>query len=386
MAMAISCKPALLLADEPTTALDATVQRQVLRVLKNLQKSRGMALLFITHDLEVAAAVADQVLVMRQGERVEWGATKSVFENPRHAYTKALIQCRPKKGFYPNRLPTVDSILANQSMEEVVDEKPLSQNTLLEINGLKIVYRQPRGRKKQTQPVLNNFHIVLHEGETLGLVGESGSGKSTVAKAILGLIQPAEGSILYRGTDLVHLNAEGWKRMRTEIQMVFQDPYASLHPRMRVENILMEPLKAQNKGGTMAERREFILETLQKVGLPPESLKKYPHAFSGGQRQRIGIARALMLRPKLLILDESVAALDVSVQAQVLNLLNDLKDEFGFSYLFISHDLAVVDYMSQNLVVLDHGQVVESGHARTILERPTHPYTQKLVGASENPA
>ena len=386
MAMAISCKPALLLADEPTTALDATVQRQVLRVLKKLQKSRGMALIFITHDLEVAASVANKVLVMRKGQCVEWGPTEAVFQNPAHEYTKALIQCRPKKGFYPRRLPTVEHILSGEKPAPHEILESIDRPALLEIQNLKVVYTQRGGHKGNARPVLNGIGLTLHEGETLGLVGESGSGKSTVAKAILGLVQPAEGTILYRGTDLTQLDASGWRKMRSEIQMVFQDPYSSLNPRMRVENILLEPLKAQKKGGSLTEKREFIKETLQKVGLPEESLKKYPHAFSGGQRQRIGIARALMLRPKLLILDESVAALDVSVQAQVLNLLNDLKDEFGFSYLFISHDLAVVDYMSQNLVVLDQGKVVEEGPAHRILEKPTHPYTQKLVEASENPA
>jgi peptide/nickel transport system ATP-binding protein len=387
MAMALACKPDLLLADEPTTALDATVQRQVLLVLKNRQRELGMGMVFITHDLAVAAAVADRVVVMRQGRAVETGNAATLFEHPAEPYTQALIHCRPRHGAKPHRLPTVDQYLNPEKPQPAARPDPPLGEVILEINQLKVAYSQPgRWWKRSTpQAVLHEFSAVLREGETLGLVGESGSGKSTVAKALLGLVPAAAGSILYRGTDLTQLTAHQWQQFRREIQMVFQDPYSSLNPAMTVKNMLLEVLTTHKRGGNSAERHQIMVDTLQKVGLGTEALEKYPHQFSGGQRQRIGIARALMLQPKILVLDESVAALDVSIQAQVLNLLNDLKSEFGFSYLFISHDLAVVEYMSNQLLVLHQGVVVERGAAQKVLSKPENAYTQQLVRAAPQP-
>jgi peptide/nickel transport system ATP-binding protein len=346
-----------------------------------------MGMIFITHDLAVAAAVADQVLVMRHGAAVEAGAAHAIFTQPQQPYTKALIHCRPRHGSKPHRLPTVDQYLHPENTPPHAPADPPMGEVILSIQGLQVTYAQPGSwwKRRKAQPVLSQFSAELREGETLGLVGESGSGKSTVAKALLGLVPAAQGSITYRGTDLTQLSQQQWQQFRREIQMVFQDPYSSLNPAMTVKNMLLEVLNTHQKGGGASEKLLFVTETLEKVGLGASALEKYPHQFSGGQRQRIGIARALLLRPKILVLDESVAALDVSIQAQVLNLLNDLKSEFRFSYLFISHDLAVVEYMSNQLLVLHGGQVVERGDAKQILSHPTNPYTLQLVQAAPQP-
>lgn len=343
IAMAMAMDPALLICDEPTTALDHEVAFELLDLLKDLQRDRGMAMLFISHDFEAVAHVADQVVVLRAGAVVETGSVAEVLQRPQQPYTRGLLASRPPESGKPLRLPTVQDFMDGTPPSAV--ERPVFKGSdeVLAVRGLRKTFKG--------QAVLDGFALVLHEGETLGLVGASGSGKSTIARCLVGLEQPDDGEITYRGTRIDQLTPEERRRFAREIQYIFQDPFSSLPPRMKVGALLEEPLRVHGLGDA-AQRRARVAELLEAVGLPPSATEKYPHEFSGGQRQRIGIARALTLEPKVLICDESVAALDVSVQAQVLNLLNDLKDRFRFSYVFISHDARVVRYMSDRTVEL----------------------------------
>ncbi len=343
IAMAMAMDPALLICDEPTTALDHEVAFELLDLLKDLQRDRRMAMLFISHDFEAVAHVADQVVVLRAGAVVETGSVADVLQRPQQPYTRGLLASRPPESGKPLRLPTVQDFLDGTPPSAI--ERPVFKggDEVLAVRGLRKTFKG--------QAVLDGFALVVHEGETLGLVGASGSGKSTIARCLVGLEQPDDGEITYRGTRIDQLTAAERRRFAREIQYIFQDPFSSLPPRMKVGALLEEPLRVHGLGDA-AQRRARVAELLEAVGLPPSATEKYPHEFSGGQRQRIGIARALTLEPKVLICDESVAALDVSVQAQVLNLLNDLKDRFRFSYVFISHDARVVRYMSDRTVVL----------------------------------
>lgn len=393
IAMAISCNPKILIADEPTTALDVTVQRTILDLIKHLQKEIGLSCIFISHDLGVIAEVCDEVVVMYQGEIVEKGTVQEIFENPKENYTKGLIACRPRLDIRQKDLPTIADYLKNENYQSEIytteerqsfHQEIYSQKPILKVKNLsKYFYSKPSlfGKEEISVKAVDDVSFKVYPGETMGLVGESGSGKTTLSRTVLLLEKPTEGEIFYHGKDIVKLSKEEIRKLRKEIQIIFQDPYSSLNPRMNISEILTSPMKVHSIGKNQKERIERAGDLLEKVGLSRSDLKKYPHEFSGGQRQRIGIARALALNPKFIICDESVSALDVSVQAQVLNLLNDLKEEFGLTYIFISHDLAVVKYMSDQLLVMQHGQQKELGDADEIYQNPTTQYTQDLIEA-----
>jgi peptide/nickel transport system ATP-binding protein len=372
IAMAMACEPKLLIADEPTTALDVTVQRQILDLIARVRERHKTAMLFITHDLGLVAEIADRVVVMRDGEIREQGPTSHIFSTPRDAYTRALLACRPPLGRRPRRLPVIADFMdgAPPAVEERRRGLARGEPIVLEARGLAKSFQAFRAVKDAS------FRIA--KGKTLGVVGESGSGKTTLALLLTRLHEPNAGELRFDGMDLLKAEGKAWKR---RLQIVFQNPYASLNPRFTVGQILAEPMVIHRIGADEGARRSLSLELLARVGLPADALDKYPHEFSGGQRQRIAIARALTLRPELLILDESVSALDVSVQAQLLNLLQDLQDEYGMSYLFISHDLAVVRYMSDEVIVMKDGEIVEAGAADEIFARPRHPYTQALLAS-----
>ena len=391
IAMAIACKPKILIADEPTTALDVTVQKDIILLLKGLQKEQGMSVIFISHDLSLVSEIADRVLVMYKGSIVEQGAVSQIFHDPQHTYTKALLSSKPSLDVRLQRLPTIKDFMEGNANSEIVTndqrqknhEDLYSKSPLLEVINVEKEYLSRSGifSKNESFKAVDNVSFKLYEGETLGLVGESGCGKSTLANAILLLDKATSGQILYRGTDINKLNKSQTRKLRKDIQIIFQDPYASLNPRIPVGAAIMEPMKVHNIGTSDQNRKEIALDLLQKVGLDETFFNRYPHEFSGGQRQRIGIARAIALQPKLIICDESVSALDISVQAQVLNLLNDLKDNFGFTYIFISHDLAVVKYMSDQLVVMNKGKIEEMADADEIYNDPKREYTKKLIHA-----
>lgn len=392
IAMAISCEPHLLIADEPTTALDVTVQKATLELLKELQETEGMSMIFISHDLGVIANISEEVLVMFRGDVVEQGSVKTIFDNPKENYTKGLIACRPKLDIRYKRLPTVNDFLANEnhqseeftsSERKQLHEKIYHQKPLIEVHQLKKYFYSTHLLGKDTVSVkaVDDISFKVFPGETLGLVGESGSGKTTLSRTLLLLEKPTSGEIFFEGKDITKLNKEEVRKLRKDIQIIFQDPYSSLNPRHTIAQILTEPMKVHQLGKNDEERRNIAAKLLEKVSLNAIDLEKYPHEFSGGQRQRIGIARALALEPKFIICDESVSALDVSVQAQVLNLLNDLKAEFGFTYIFISHDLAVVKYMSDQLLVMQHGEMKELADADEIYQNPKTNYTKELIEA-----
>ncbi len=393
IAMAISCNPKILIADEPTTALDVTVQRTILDLIKHLQKEIGLSCIFISHDLGVIAEVCDEVVVMYKGEIVEKGSVQEIFENPKENYTKGLIACRPRLDIRQKDLPTIADYLKNENYQSEIytseerqafHQEIYSQKPILKVKNLsKYFYSKPSlfGKEEISVKAVDDVSFKVYPGETMGLVGESGSGKTTLSRTVLLLEKPTEGEIFYHGKDIVKLSKGEVRKLRKEIQIIFQDPYSSLNPRMNISEILTSPMKVHSIGKNQKERIERAGDLLEKVGLSRSDLKKYPHEFSGGQRQRIGIARALALNPKFIICDESVSALDVSVQAQVLNLLNDLKEEFGLTYIFISHDLAVVKYMSDQLLVMQHGQQKELGDADEIYQNPTTQYTQDLIEA-----
>lgn len=393
IAMAISCEPKILIADEPTTALDVTVQRTILELIKNLQQESGMSCIFISHDLGVISEVCDEVVVMYKGEVVESGKVEEIFKNPKENYTKGLIACRPRLDVRYEKLPTIPDYLKNPDyLPEIYTNTERASNhreiyvqpPILEIKNLsKYFYTKPflLGKPEVSVKAVDNVSFKVYPGETMGLVGESGSGKTTLSRTLLLLEKPTSGEIFYNGKDIAKLSKEEIRKLRKEIQIIFQDPYSSLNPRMNIGEILTAPMKVHSIGKNQKERLERAGNLLEKVGLTGSDLKKYPHEFSGGQRQRIGIARALALNPKFIICDESVSALDVSVQAQVLNLLNQLKDEFGLTYIFISHDLAVVKYMSDQLLVMQHGQQKELGDADDIYANPKTNYTKELIEA-----
>ena len=383
IAMAIACEPKLLIADEPTTALDVTVQRQVVDLLASLQERHRMSVLFISHDLGLVGEVASQVVVMRQGEVREAGPVSQIFENPQDAYTKALLACRPRLDVRPRRLPVIDDIMNNRPVSGAQRVPRAEEGTaLIEVQGLRKTYKLKEGLfKRRDLNAVRQADFSMFKGRTLGLVGESGSGKTTVGMMLTRLTDPSEGRIMFEGTDLAALSPAQLRAWRRRIQIIFQNPYASLNPRFTVGQILMEPMRIHGIGATDDERARMALSWLERVGLPATAFGKYPHEFSGGQRQRIAIARCLTMQPEIIVCDESVSALDVSVQATVLNLLLDLQDEFGLTYLFISHDLAVVKYMADNILVMNQGEIVERGTSEEIYANPKHPYTQQLLAA-----
>ncbi len=392
IAMAIACKPQLLIADEPTTALDVTVQKEIVQLLKELQQETEMSVLFISHDLALVSEICQRVLVMYQGEIVEQGTVKAVFEKPKDPYTKALIRSKPNQTRRLKKLPsvidfienTVDKSVYTKRERSAFHQKIYAKKPLLEIRNLKKYYRGNQTwwfQKNTVVKAINNISFELYEGETLGLVGESGCGKSTLGRTLLHLEKATSGQIFYQEKDITQLSEREKKSLRKDIQIIFQDPFSSLNPRLMVGEAILEPMKVHQLHSSNSERKAKVLEILEKVGLSHEHYHRYPHEFSGGQRQRIGIARAIALQPKLIVCDESVSALDVSVQAQVLNLLNDLKKDFGFTYIFISHDLSVVKYMSDQLVVMNQGKIEEVGDADTIYNQPKSAYTQKLIDA-----
>jgi peptide/nickel transport system ATP-binding protein len=391
IAMALACNPKLLIADEPTTALDVTVQREIINLLKSLQAEMGMSILFISHDLSLVAEIADKVLVMYQGSIVEQGTVLEIFKNPKHSYTKALLASKPPTDRRISRLPTIDDFLKNKiefqeisKEQRVIKHQELYKKTpLLEIKNVSKTYFSKAGflKKPVAFKAVDAVSFSIYEGETVGLVGESGCGKSTLGNAIMQLDEATSGAITYRGQDITHLKGQVLKKMRNEIQLIFQDPYSSLNPRLSIGNAIMEPMLAHRLYKDEATCRQKTLELLEKVGLSADFFNRFPHEFSGGQRQRIGIARTIALKPKLIICDESVSALDISVQAQVLNLLNELKETFGFSYLFISHDLSVVKYMSDQIVVMHQGKIEEKNEADMLFANPQKTYTKRLVAA-----
>jgi len=391
IAMAIACKPKILIADEPTTALDVTVQKDIILLLKELQKETEMSIIFISHDLTLVSEIANRILVMYQGEIVEQGTVQEIFITPKQSYTKALIHARPSLKQRREKLSTVQDFLENKVSSKFVlapqraakHKKIYSQDPLLRVRNLKKEYYSSVGifRNQKVTKAVDDVSFELYEGETLGLVGESGCGKSTLGKAILQLDKATSGFIFYKGKNISALSERDFKEFRKEIQIIFQDPYSSLNPRVLIGEAILEPMKVHKLHYSDKKRKEKVIELLEQVGLSAEFYYRYPHQLSGGQRQRVGIARTIAVDPKLIICDESVSALDISVQAQVLNLLNELKDKYGFSYLFISHDLAVVKFMADQLMVMNAGKIEEIGEADEIYANPMRNYTKKLIDA-----
>ncbi|MBJ7437197.1 MAG: ABC transporter ATP-binding protein, partial [Acinetobacter sp.] len=395
IAMAIACKPKLLIADEPTTALDVTIQKQILDLLESLRKKHQMSMLFITHDLALVGEIADQVIVMRHGQIREQGWVKDVLERPQDVYTKALLHCRPQLSKRPMRLPMISDFMQQKGDDYIethsIDVETLQQRSrgltgqeeiILDVRDLKKSFYSRKGLfgKEEFQAV-KGVSFQLAKGKTLGLVGESGSGKTTIGLLLMRLQEATGGKALFEGQDILAMSEKEFARYQRKIQIIFQNPYASLNPRFTVGQILMEPMQVHRIGANDAERKQMALELLERVSLPAQAFYRYPHEFSGGQRQRIAIARCLTLKPEVLICDESVSALDVSVQAQVLNLLQDLQDEFGLSYIFISHDLSVVKYISDQIMVMNHGDLVEIANSDDLYQSPQHEYTKRLLSA-----
>ena len=391
IAMAIACKPEILIADEPTTALDVTVQKEIIALLKTLQQDYKMSVIFISHDLALVSDIADRIVVMYKGDIVEKGDTKSVFKNPQKEYTKALIGARPTLKGRLKKLPTISDFLSGiipraliaKTAREEKHKNIYSSAPLLEVINLEKTYYSKASffGTKTALKAVDNVSFKVYSGETLGLVGESGCGKSTLGKAILQLDKATAGTIKYKGKDITNLSKKALRTLRKEIQIIFQDPYASLNPRLTVGKAIMEPMKVHGLFSSDNERKARTIEILEKVGLEAAHFDRYPHEFSGGQRQRIGIARTIAVQPQLIICDESVSALDISVQAQVLNLLNTLKEDYGFTYIFISHDLSVVKFMSDQLMVMNKGKIEEIGEADSIYESPQKEYTKTLIEA-----
>jgi peptide/nickel transport system ATP-binding protein len=431
--MALSCNPQLLIADEPTTALDVTIQAQILEILRKLRDERGMAIIFITHDLGVIAEIADDVLVMFQGEEVEYGSVLDIFSKPKHPYTKGLLACRPRLDTKYRRLPTVDDFmetvredgqirviekkmdaarlkhLENEGRGRLLhpkselakighpweeghhapDTQTVAEGTqpLLSVDNLQVHFPIRRGLFQRTvdyTKAVDDISFEVYRGQTLGLVGESGCGKTTTGRAILRLIEPTGGRVAYNSIDLGQLGGGALRAMRGKMQIVFQDPYGSLNPRMTIESALTEPMVIQRIGSSKSDRRERAAELLREVDMDPSYLRRYPHEFSGGQRQRICIARALAAGPEFIICDESVSSLDVSVQAQVLNLLKELQNKRGLTYIFISHALSVVKFMADMMAVMNNGKIIEFGPSENIYANPREEYTRKLIDATPN--
>jgi peptide/nickel transport system ATP-binding protein len=386
IAMALACRPKLLIADEPTTALDVTIQRQILELLARLKQRYRMGLLFISHDLGVVGEIADQVVVMRGGTVREKGSVRRIFTRPDDAYTRALLACRPTLAHQPVRLPVIDDHMAGRvpaaSLAALKQQRDPDAPVVLEVRQLSKSFPLREGLwKRRDFKAVQDVSFTLRRGHTLGVVGESGSGKTTLGLTLLRLHEPTSGEVLLEGRNLLDLRGAERQALRRRIQIVFQNPYASLNPRYTVGQTLLEPLRIHRIGADDQERGQRALALLQRVGMGEEAMARYPHEFSGGQRQRIAIARALTLSPEVLVLDEAVSALDVSVQAQVLNLLRDLQDELGLAYVFISHDLAVVRFMADEVMVMQGGRVVEQASARQILSQPREDYTRALLGA-----
>ena len=396
IAMAMCCEPSLLICDEPTTALDVTVQKTILQLIKELQLQSGMGVIFITHDLGVVAEIADQAVVMYKGEIVEQNMVKEIFLNPQHPYTKALLACRPVNHERGKRLPIVSDFLETKisdieqgfsNKEDKFSNSSFSKfqnKVLLSATNLSVWFPTKKtmfGKALSWTKAVDDVSFEVYKGETLGLVGESGCGKTTLGRALLRLIEPTSGKIIYNNIDLTAKKRDELYSLRKEIQIIFQDPYSSLNPRLTIGSAISEPMKVHGILPTDKLRRDKVAELLEKVDLKSEHFNRYPHEFSGGQRQRIVIARALALNPSFLVCDESVSALDVSVQAQVLNLLNDLKKEFGFTIIFISHDLSVVRYISDRIMVMNNGKIEESGNADEIYFHPQSKYSKKLIAS-----
>ncbi|MFC0773594.1 ABC transporter ATP-binding protein [Terrimonas alba] len=411
IAMAMCCKPSLLICDEPTTALDVTVQKTILQLIKELQQQSDMGVIFITHDLGVVAEIADRTIVMYKGEIVEQNTVREVFNNPQHRYTKGLLACRPLLHNKGERLPVVSDFLgmkseAGSQRSEVRDQNPIAiglkvrsqeaktnnqtsdigsqGSVLLRAENLSVWFPAKKtflGKPLSYTKAVDDVSFSIHKGETMGLVGESGCGKTTLGRTLLRLIEPTTGKIYYDGVDLTSKKKDELRSLRKEIQIIFQDPYSSLNPRLTIGSSIAEPLKVHQLLQSDKARKEKVIELLEKVDLRPEHFNRYPHEFSGGQRQRIVIARALALNPSFIVCDESVSALDVSVQAQVLNLLNDLKKELGFTTIFISHDLSVVRYISDRIMVMNKGKIEEAGNADEIYFNPQSDYTKKLIAS-----
>ena len=387
IAMALICHPDLLIADEPTTALDVTVQKTILELLRTLQNKYQIGIIFITHDLGVIAQIADDVAVMYKGEIVEQGTAEQVLYHPQHPYTRGLLACRPPLDSRPHRLPTVQDFLEGNVPQEVQTpavKREISATPLLRVRDLEVTYALKKnlfGKVLQELKAVDGLSFDVFRGETVGLVGESGCGKSTLGRAILQLIERSAGTVEYDGVSLDKLSFSEQKALRRKMQIVFQDPYSSLNPRITVGEAILEPLRSHHLLDNDSQRRERVRELMHQVGLSEEWFNRYPHEFSGGQRQRVCIARALVLQPELVICDESVSALDVSVQAQVLNLLNDLKEHYGYTYIFITHDLSVVKFFSDRIMVMEKGRIVEEGPSDQLFANPQHPYTQRLLAA-----
>lgn len=405
IAMAMSCNPKVLIADEPTTALDVTVQRTILNLMEDLQQQHNMGIVFITHDLGVIAELADRVLVMYKGQIVEQGKVLDIFTNPQHPYTKGLLACRPKLDRLVLRLPTISDFMVGdangeikskaESEKEVIRRYEVSKEKLetmrkeiykkdpiLEVKNLCTYFPLQKnwfGTPTSYIQAVNDVSLEVRSGEILGLVGESGCGKTTLGRSILKLIQPSSGQIIYKGKDITTLSSGEMRVYRKKLQIIFQDPYSSLNPRMTIGEAIMEPMRMHHIFDGDKQRKNRVIELLERVNMSEKHFDRYPHEFSGGQRQRLGIARALAVNPEFIICDESVSALDVSVQAQVLNLLMELKEEFGLTYIFISHDLSVVKFMSDRIVVMNKGEIVEQGFAQDIYETPQSDYTKKLI-------
>ena len=407
IAMAISCQPKLLIADEPTTALDVTVQKSILELLNDLKKEFGMSILFITHDLGVVKEIADSVIVMYKGRIVEENTAENIFSNPQHPYTKGLLACKPKMNERPEKLHTVSDFMEVQTLNdelifkekttplsdykivsnfETVQrfEKLVSQKPIFEIRNICIDYPSKKnfwGSPTAFTHAVNDVSFDIYAGETLGLVGESGCGKTSLGRSLINLTPITSGSVKYNNEELTKASSERWRALRRDIQIVFQDPFASLNPRITIGNAILEPLEVHKVLANTKQRREKVMQLLETVGLLPEHFNRYPHEFSGGQRQRICIARALALNPKFIIFDESVSALDVSIQAQVLNLLTDLRKQFNFTSIFISHDLSVVKFISDRIMVMQRGKIIETQAADALYTHPTEKYTQQLIEA-----
>jgi len=428
ISMALSCNPKLLIADEPTTALDVTIQSQILDLLRHLRDNRDMSILFISHDLGVIAEIADYVAVMYRGKIVEYNSLLEIFSNPKHPYTKGLLACRPKLDSEFSRLLTVDDFMEVKEINgniEIFDKSPEdisslsktieknvklihprsvisdmgypvndferdsrnrfvenNEKPLLSVKDLKVYFPIKKGLLMKTVgyiKAVDGINFDIYRGQTLGLVGESGCGKTTTGRSILNLISPTSGSICFDGIDLLSIDSDNMRNLRKRMQIIFQDPYGSMNPRMNIETILTEPLTIHGIGSSKRERRDIVVSLLEEVGLQSEYLRRYPHEFSGGQRQRICIARALTVNPDFIICDESVSALDVSVQAQVLNLLKDLQEKHSLTYIFISHDLNVVKFMSDMIAVMNEGKIVEFGPSEYIYKNPSNTYTKRLI-------